>query len=295
MPTARAISAIPPSSTRRSQHLMAKDYAAKQRASIDLDHATAADRRALGGAAARRQQHHALLGRRQPRQRGQQHLYAEFPLWRRPGGGRHRRAAQQRARRFHRRARRVQRLRPGRLRGQSARPRQTAAVVDVADHRAEGRQAGAGDGLARRQPHHLDGAAGDRQRARLSTWTSRPRSRRRGCTINGCRTRCGSSAASPTRRSQALKAKGHQIVRTARPDLGQFDRGDREWIARRARSAHPWRGGGGAVDLSLTADRAISPMTASRIGVGFASIRAQAGRRGQRQGRRRRISGGTCP
>ena len=62
----------------------------------------------------------------------------------------------------------VQRFRPGRLRGQSARPRQAAVVLDVADHRAEGRQAGAGDGLARRQPHHLHGAAGDRQCARLS-------------------------------------------------------------------------------------------------------------------------------
>ena len=45
-----------------------------------------------------------------------------------------------------------------------------------------------------------DGAAGDRQRARLSTWTSRPRWRRPGCTTNGCRTRCGSSAALPTTR-----------------------------------------------------------------------------------------------
>ena len=46
-------------------------------------------------------------------------------------------------------------------------PGQAPIVVDVADHRPERRQAGAGDGLARRQPHHLDGAAGHRQRARL--------------------------------------------------------------------------------------------------------------------------------
>ena len=41
--------------------------------------------------------------------------------------------------------------------------------------------------------------------------------------------------------------QGPQRGRAARPDLGQFDRGDAERIARRARSAYPWRGGGGAV------------------------------------------------
>ncbi len=55
----------------------------------------AVDRCAVGNAAARRQQHHAFFGSRQPRQCGQQHLYAEFQLWRRPGRGRHRRSAQQ--------------------------------------------------------------------------------------------------------------------------------------------------------------------------------------------------------
>ena len=47
MPIARAISAIPPSSTRRSTTLIAKDYAAKQRASIDPDARHAVDRRAV--------------------------------------------------------------------------------------------------------------------------------------------------------------------------------------------------------------------------------------------------------
>ena len=37
--------------------------------------------------------------------------------------------------------------------------------------------------------------------------------------------------------------EGTSRDRTARPDLGQFDRGDGRWIARRPRSAHPWRGG----------------------------------------------------
>ena len=56
MPTARAISAIPPSSTRRRNVLLAKDYAARQRASIDPERATpcgrcAADRRRRAKAA----------------------------------------------------------------------------------------------------------------------------------------------------------------------------------------------------------------------------------------------------
>ena len=44
--------------------------------------------------------------------------------------------------------------RPGRLRGQPARTEQAAAVIDDADHRAEGRQAVARHRHAGRQPHH---------------------------------------------------------------------------------------------------------------------------------------------
>ena len=44
--------------------LTSKEYAAKQRASIDPDRATPSDGRAVGAAAARRQQHHAFLGGR---------------------------------------------------------------------------------------------------------------------------------------------------------------------------------------------------------------------------------------
>ena len=180
--------------------LMSKDYAAKQRAGIDPDRATPWTD-ALSATPPREGSNTThYLGRRQPRQRRQQHLHAEFPLWRRPRRRRHRRAAQQRTRRFHRGARRLQRLRPGRIRGQSARPGQAAAVLDVADHRAEGRQAGVGDGHARRQPHHLGGAAGDRQRAGLQDGCRGGGGGAARCTINGCRTRCGSSAAFPRRR-----------------------------------------------------------------------------------------------
>ena len=45
----------------------------------------------------------------------------------------------------------------------------------------------------------------------------------------------------------ALRAKGHQRDRAARPDLGQFDRRHAQRLARRARSAYPRRGGGGTV------------------------------------------------
>jgi hypothetical protein len=83
----------------------------------------------------------------------------------RPGRGRHRRPAQQRARRFRRQARRAQCLRPRRRRRQCP-ARQAAAVVDDADHRAEGRQAVPGHRLARRQPHHHHRAAGRPQRGR---------------------------------------------------------------------------------------------------------------------------------
>ena len=159
-------------------------------------------RRAVGEAAARRRQHHALLGRRFQRQCRQQHLHAELPLWRRPGRRRHRRAAQQRARRFHRGARRLQRLRPGRLRGQSARPRQAAAVLDVADHRAEGRQAGAGDRHARRQPHHFGGAADRRQRAGLQ---------------DGCRRRRGRPARAPSMDA----GRGARGARVSRGNAGR--------------------------------------------------------------------------
>ena len=73
--------------------------------------------------------------------------------------------------------RRVKRLRPGRLRSQSAWSGKAAIVVDVADHRAEGRQAGAGDGFAGRQPHHLRSAAGRDRRARLQDGRRRRRGR----------------------------------------------------------------------------------------------------------------------
>ena len=90
--------------------LISKDYAAKQRASIDLDRATpwTDALSATPPHEGSNTTHFSVVDSR--RQRGQQHLYAEFPLRRRPGRRRHRRAAQQRARRFHRGARRVQRL-----------------------------------------------------------------------------------------------------------------------------------------------------------------------------------------
>ena len=102
-----------------------------------------------------------------------QHLHAELQLRRRPGRRRHRRAAQQRARRFRRQARRAERVRPGRADdanapGPGKRPlsSMTPTIVlkdgkPVLRHR-----------LARRQPHHHRGAAGDRQRASTTSMPS---------------------------------------------------------------------------------------------------------------------------
>ena len=92
------------------------------------------------------------------------------------------------------------------FRGQSARPRQAAAVVDVADHRAEGRQAGAGDGHARRQPHHLGGAADHRQRARLQ---------------DGCRRRGGRAAPASSMDAGRGAGRARLSARDARRAEGQ--------------------------------------------------------------------------
>ncbi len=48
----------------------------------------------------------------------------------------------------------------------------------------------------------------------------------------------------------ALRAKGHTRGRADGPDLGQFDRGDGAWIARCPRPAQPWRRGGGPIGRS---------------------------------------------
>ena len=40
----------------------------------------------------------------------------------------------------------------------------------------------------------------------------RPPSPRRACTINGCRTKCGSERGFPQETLDALKAKGHQVI-----------------------------------------------------------------------------------
>ncbi len=61
--------------------LMSKEYAAKAARRHRPRPHHAMDRGPVGDAAARKQQYDAFLGHRQPRQRRQQHLYAEFPLW----------------------------------------------------------------------------------------------------------------------------------------------------------------------------------------------------------------------
>ena len=140
----------------------------------------------------------------------------------------------------------VQRLRAGRLRGQPARSRQATAVVDVTDHRAEGRQAGAGDRHARRQPHHLGGAADRRQRAGLQDGCRRRRGRPACASSMDAGRRAGGTRVSP---GNAGCAEGQRSSRdrTARPDLRQFNRRHAQRLAGRPRSTYPRRGSGRAI------------------------------------------------
>ena len=69
------------------------------------------------------------------------------------------------------------------------------------------------------------------------------------------------------RRPGRAAGQGPRGDRAARANLGQFDRGDAERIARRPRSAYPWRGSRGAV----AADGA----RAARLGREAATARAQ--------------------
>ena len=212
MPIGRAISAIPPSSSAPIATLIAKDYAAKQRAGIDPDRATpwtdalsatpphegsntthfsVVD--AAGNAVSNTYTLNFSYGVGLVADGTGVLLNNELDDFTAAPGA-------------------SNAYRPGRIRGQPARPRQAALVVDVANHRAEGRQAGAGDGLARRQPHHLDRAAGDRQCARLPHGCRVRGGGAARCTINGCRTKSGSSTVSPTMCIAALRAKGHTVI-----------------------------------------------------------------------------------
>src|SRR5215212_11257269 len=119
-------------------------------------------------------------------------------------------------------------------------------LVDFTDHRAEGRQAGAGDGFAGRQPDHFGGAAGRGRRARLQDGCRR----RRGGPAGPSSMDAGRSAGGTRVFRRAVgRAAGErpQADRAARPDLGQFDRGHAGRPARRPRSAHTRSSGGGAV------------------------------------------------
>ena len=116
--------------------LTSKKYAAAWRAGIGEKSTPAAQIRPGKPGRQRGPQHHAFLRHRPRRQCGVEHLYPQLRLRPRPGGARHRRAAQQRARRFHRQAGRVERLWAGRFRRQPAGTEQAAALLDDADHRA---------------------------------------------------------------------------------------------------------------------------------------------------------------
>ncbi|MGX1333627.1 gamma-glutamyltranspeptidase/glutathione hydrolase [Bradyrhizobium elkanii] len=122
--------------------------------------------------------------------------------------------------------------------------RQATAVVDVADHRAEGRQAGAGDGLARRQPHHLRGDADHRRRDRLQD--GRCGRGRRAPHAPSMAARRGPDRARLSRRGAGRSARqGPQIGRAARLLLRELDPRHDQRSARRTGSAHARLGGCG--------------------------------------------------
>ena len=142
MPTARICSAIRISSRRRSRACCRSATPRRLRAKIDRERATPSDKIKAANPAGfegNNTTHFSIADRFGNAVANTYTLNLSYGVGMVAAG--HRRAAQQRARRFRRRARRAERLRPGRLRGQRARPEQAAAVVDDADHRAAQRQA----------------------------------------------------------------------------------------------------------------------------------------------------------
>ena len=88
--------------------LITKDYAARQRAGIDLARATpAADVLAVSPREGSNTTHYSVVD---SSGNAVSNTYTEFSLWRRPGRRGYRRAAQQRTRRLYRRSRRIERL-----------------------------------------------------------------------------------------------------------------------------------------------------------------------------------------
>ena len=151
-----------------AKQLVSKDYAARQRASIDINKATPwTDILATGPPHEGSNTTHFSVVDKDGNS-GQQYLHAQFQLRPWSGRGRHRRSLEQRARRLHCGPGCCERLRPRRVRCKPAGSEQASAVVDDANHRAEGRQGRSGDRLARRQPHHLNRVTGSAQCARLS-------------------------------------------------------------------------------------------------------------------------------
>src|SRR6516225_8208009 len=240
-----------PASVTPPAYLTSKRFAESVRAHIDP--ARAAELRFDLCAGARGRQHHAFLGGRSLRQRGRQHHHAQPQLRPRARRRGHRHPAQQRARRLRRQAGRAQRLWSRRRRRQRAGTGQAPALIDDADHRAQGRQAISRHRLARRQPHHHHGAAGDRQRHRPQA-ADRGRDRRAAPP--------SSMVARRDHGRARVFARSHPRAQGARPrrgggiaaDLGQFDSGDVGGPSRRRRQPHPRRARRGVLDALKQAD-----------------------------------------
>ena len=110
-------------------------YIQKRRATIDRRSRHAERRRSARASPRQREQrNHALQRRRCRGQRRRGHLHAERRLRQRRHGARSRLPAQQRNGRFLRQTRRAEYVRPGAGQGQRDPARQTAALLDDADH-----------------------------------------------------------------------------------------------------------------------------------------------------------------
>ena len=103
-------------------------------------------------------------------------------------------------------------------------PRPAAALLDDADHRAQGRRAGVRHRRARRQPHHHHGAAGAGQRDRLQE--ADRRGGRGAARARPVAARRGLCRAHPAGRDRA-RAHGARPPGADRPDhgIGPLDRG----------------------------------------------------------------------
>ena len=228
--------------------LTSKRYAAEQRAAIDprARAAGATDQARHAGRRTRATTPRIISVVDARRQRGRQHLHAQFQLRPRPGRRRHRHPAQQRARRFRRQGRRAERLRAGRRRrqragrrasGRSPRWRRPSCCATAASFLVTGTPGGSRIITTVLQvDHQRDRSRHEHRRSGRGAAHPSPMAARPG--------RTPSAGFSPDTHPPA-RSEGPQIVTARDLRLGQFDPGRRPKASpappTRA-SAARWRG-----------------------------------------------------